>query len=66
MAIRLSPYLVTNGNGKEAIAFYEEALSAKVLEVHTFGESPQDPDHPFRRRPRTASCTRFCRWETPN
>ncbi len=46
MSMRLSPYLVTNGNGKEAVAFYEDALSAKVLGMQTFGDLPDDPDHP--------------------
>ncbi|WP_276352615.1 VOC family protein [Cohnella caldifontis] len=46
MAIRLSPYLVTNGNGQEAVKWYEEALSAKVISLQTFGEMPGDPDHP--------------------
>lgn len=44
MTLRLNPYLVMNGNAKEAIAFYEKALGAQVLGVMTFGQMP-DPDH---------------------
>lgn len=44
MTLRLNPYLVMNGNAKEAIAFYEHALGAKVIAVTTFGEM-QGPDH---------------------
>jgi PhnB protein len=47
VSISLNPYLVTNGNGKEAIAWYEETLSAKVLSVQTFGEMPGDRKHPI-------------------
>ncbi|MFS0780686.1 VOC family protein [Bacillus sp. 1P06AnD] len=36
----LVPYLVTNGNGQEAIAFYEKALHAEVLNAQTFGDMP--------------------------
>ncbi|HYG60001.1 MAG TPA: VOC family protein [Symbiobacteriaceae bacterium] len=44
MTMRLNPYLVLNGNAKEAIGFYEKALDAKVMGVMTFGEAPPDPN----------------------
>ncbi len=47
MAMRMNPYLVMNGNAREAIAFYENALGAKVIGVQTFGEMPADPNHPL-------------------
>ncbi len=47
MAVRMNPYLVMNGNAKEAIAFYEKALDAKVMGVQTFGEAPADPNYPM-------------------
>ncbi|HEY3365682.1 MAG TPA: VOC family protein [Symbiobacteriaceae bacterium] len=47
MAVRMNPYLVLDGNAKEAIAFYERALDAKNMGVQTFGESPADPNHPM-------------------
>lgn len=47
MALRMNPYIVTNGNGKEAVAFYEKALGAKVHGVMTFGEGHADPNHPI-------------------
>ncbi|EMR06135.1 hypothetical protein C772_01780 [Bhargavaea cecembensis DSE10] len=37
------PYLVTNGNGQEAVRFYEKALKAEVLEMKTFGDMPSRP-----------------------
>ncbi len=45
--IGIEPYLNFDGNGKEALAFYEKALDGKVLFSQTFGESPmgaQTPD----------------------
>ncbi|MCL6515303.1 VOC family protein [Alicyclobacillus sp.] len=42
MAVKLTPYLVMNGNASEAIAFYERALDAKVLFKQTFGELPEN------------------------
>lgn len=47
MAVRMSPYLVMDGNAKEAIAFYEKALEATVIAVQTFGEMPADANHPL-------------------
>lgn len=34
------PYLVMNGEGQEAVSFYQNALKAEVLNVQTFGEMP--------------------------
>lgn len=45
MTVRLNPYLVMNGNAREAIAFYEKALDAKVGPIMTFGEGPSDPNY---------------------
>ncbi len=36
----VSPYLAFRGNCREAIAFYESALDAKVIFLQTMGESP--------------------------
>ncbi len=46
MIVGLYPYLVTNGNGQEAVKFYEKALNAKVLSVQTFGDQPENPEYP--------------------
>ena len=40
MILGMHPYLVFNGNGQEAVKFYERALNAKVLRVQTFGDMP--------------------------
>jgi PhnB protein len=47
MALRLAPYLMMNGNAKEAILFYEKALDAKLLFNQTFGEMPENPEFPL-------------------
>jgi PhnB protein len=46
MTLRLTPYLVMDGNAEEAIQFYEKALGAKVLFKQTFGEMPDNPEFP--------------------
>lgn len=47
MSLRLTPYLMMNGNASEAIEFYEKALNAKLLFKQTFGEMPENPDFPL-------------------
>ncbi|WP_028778149.1 VOC family protein [Shimazuella kribbensis] len=46
MILGIHPYIVTEGRGKEAIGFYQEAIDAQVLQVQTFGDMPQNPDFP--------------------
>lgn len=46
MILGIHPYLVLNGNGQEAVNFYQEALDAEVLGLQTFGDMPENPDHP--------------------
>ncbi|QGQ44268.1 VOC family protein [Metabacillus sediminilitoris] len=47
MTVRLIPYLVMNGNAKEAIKFYENALDAQVLYMQSFEEGPENPEYPL-------------------
>ncbi|NOV02663.1 VOC family protein [Paenibacillus planticolens] len=47
MTVRLDPYLVMEGNGKEAIQFYEKALGAQLVFTQTFGEMPANPEFPL-------------------
>ncbi|MGE8206907.1 VOC family protein [Heyndrickxia sp. NPDC080065] len=47
MTLRLIPYLVMDGNAKEAIQFYEKALDAQVLFSQSFGEMPENPEFPI-------------------
>ncbi|WP_149094862.1 VOC family protein [Paenibacillus terrae] len=47
MSKRLIPYITMDGNTKEAIEFYEEALDAQLLFIQTFGEMPENPDFPI-------------------
>jgi PhnB protein len=41
MIQEINPYLVTNGNGQEAVQFYQDALGAEVLSLQTFGDMPE-------------------------
>lgn len=47
MSISLNPYLIFNGNAKEAIHFYEKALGGQVMGIMTFGDMPADPNYPL-------------------
>jgi PhnB protein len=47
MILGVHPYLVLNGNGQEAVKFYESALGAEVLSLQTFGEMPETPEYPM-------------------
>lgn len=47
MPIRLNPYLVFDGKSKEAVYFYEKALGGSIVGITTFGEMPEDPEHPL-------------------
>ncbi|MEH7458305.1 VOC family protein [Bacillus sp. JJ1127] len=44
MILGINPYLVLDGNGQEAVKFYEEALDAKIEVIQTFGEMPENPE----------------------
>lgn len=47
MITQLTPFIMLDGQADEAIRFYVEALGAKVIFKQTFGEGPQDPQHPL-------------------
>lgn len=42
MIVGIHPYVVTNGDGQEAVKFYEDALNAEVLNMQTFADMPGD------------------------
>ncbi len=46
MSISLNPYLIFDGNAREAVNFYEKTLDGKITGIMTFGDMPEDPDHP--------------------
>jgi len=46
MTTKLIPYIVLDGQAAEAIKFYQEALDAELLYSQSFGEGPEDPEHP--------------------
>jgi len=47
MSLTIYPYIIINGNGLEAIKFYENAIDAQVLNVQTFGDMPENPEMPI-------------------
>jgi PhnB protein len=47
MVLGVAPYIVTNGNGREAVEFYKNALDAEVRVLQTFGEMPKSPEYPM-------------------
>ncbi|NHM34003.1 VOC family protein [Neobacillus terrae] len=47
MTLKLIPYLVMNGNAREAIDFYQKALNADVLFTQSFEEMPENPEFPL-------------------
>lgn len=47
MSLELTPFIMLNGNAKEAVAFYEKALGAEVLFKQTFGEAPDIDANPI-------------------
>lgn len=44
MILGVHAYLRMNGNGKEAVKFYENALEAEVIGVQTYGDLPENPE----------------------
>jgi PhnB protein len=44
---KLNPYLMMNGNAKEAIQFYQNVFDGQVVFSQTFGEMPSDPNYPL-------------------
>lgn len=47
MTLKMVPYLIMNGNAKEAVDFYQKALSAEMIGIQTFAEMPANPDFPL-------------------
>ncbi|MGN8644520.1 VOC family protein [Gracilibacillus sp. HCP3S3_G5_1] len=37
-------YLVTNGDGQEAVKFYQEAIDAEIISVQTFADLPNQAE----------------------
>ncbi|HZG17004.1 MAG TPA: VOC family protein [Candidatus Bathyarchaeia archaeon] len=44
MTVKLTPYLNMEGNAREAIQFYEQAIGAEVLSIITYGDMPEMPN----------------------
>ncbi|EGK12919.1 PhnB protein [Desmospora sp. 8437] len=46
MAFQVTPFIMLDGKAKEAIQFYETSLGAKIVFTQSYGEAPEDPEHP--------------------
>ncbi|MBU8906177.1 VOC family protein [Desertibacillus haloalkaliphilus] len=46
MIVSMYPYIILDGQGQEAVKFYEHALDAEVIGLQTFGDMPGDPEFP--------------------
>jgi PhnB protein len=44
MTVKLIPYFNMEGNAREAIQFYEQAIGAEVLTIITYGDMPEMPN----------------------
>jgi PhnB protein len=47
MGLKAIPYIMLDGNAKEAIQFYEKALDAKLLFSQTMGEASNQGENPI-------------------
>ncbi|GAB2571460.1 VOC family protein [Gracilibacillus alcaliphilus] len=50
MTVKVTPYLMMDGNAKEAIQFYEQALEAKVVTNITYAEVPDLPSEDLKNK----------------
>ncbi|MEK4228075.1 VOC family protein [Solibacillus sp. FSL H8-0538] len=41
----INPYLIFDGEGKEAVTFYAQVFGIEQYPLMTFGDSPQDPSY---------------------
>ncbi len=44
MSVKITPYFNMEGNAREAIQFYEQAVGAEVLTIITYGDMPDMPN----------------------
>ncbi|MFE5317838.1 VOC family protein [Paenibacillus sp. NPDC056579] len=44
MTVKLTPYFNMEGNAREAIQFYEQAIGAEVVSIVTYGDMPEMPN----------------------
>lgn len=48
MTVKAIPYLMMDGNAKEAIHFYEQALDAQIITIITYEEVPDLPSEEYK------------------
>jgi PhnB protein len=46
LTLKITPYLMMEGNTREAIQFYDHALDAKLVSLITYGEMPEPMTFP--------------------
>jgi len=54
--MQLELFINFDGNCREAVAFYAKVFKAQVGNVMTYGQAPQDPDHPLPEADRERIC----------
>ncbi|GAA3413409.1 VOC family protein [Paenibacillus hodogayensis] len=47
MTVQLTAFFMMDGNAKQAIEFYKDALEATVLFSQTYGDAPENPASPL-------------------
>lgn len=47
MTLKMVPYLVLNGNAREAVDFYQKALGAELIGIQLFADMPENPEFPL-------------------
>ncbi|WP_066295577.1 VOC family protein [Bacillus sp. FJAT-29937] len=47
MSFKFIPYLMMDGNARDAIGFYEKVFNAEVMGILTFGQMPPNPEFPL-------------------
>ncbi len=55
--MQVQPYLFFNGQARDAIAFYQKALGAEIVEMMPMGDGPPDFDIPTERKDWIMHCT---------
>jgi PhnB protein len=48
--MKLTPYIHFAGNAREALEFYQNALSGEILQLGTYGESPMPSDEDYKNK----------------
>ncbi|HZG86865.1 VOC family protein [Paenibacillus sp.] len=45
--MRVNPYLIMDGNVREAVSFYQKVFGAELVNIQSFGDMPANPEFPL-------------------